>query len=89
MTTSEHSPTEPERQTESTVSLVEQIMAARETVSPELRAKRRRLLEILSGARGPEPSKSVRGARQAPRGSQPRPLEVAAAGRYSQPIQPS
>ena len=39
--------------TESLVSLVEQIMAARETVSPELRAKQRRLLRILVEATVP------------------------------------
>jgi hypothetical protein len=38
---------------ESLVSLVEQIMAARETVSPELRAKQRRLLRILVEANVP------------------------------------
>lgn len=44
---------------ESLVSLVEQIMAARETVSPELRAKRRRLLQILVEAKVPTNPGSV------------------------------
>ena len=38
---------------ESLVSLVEQPMATRETVSPELRAKQRRLLRILGEANLP------------------------------------
>jgi hypothetical protein len=45
---------------ESLVTLVEQIMAARETVSPELRAKQRQLLQILANAGVPLAAASVR-----------------------------
>lgn len=45
--------------TESLPSFVEQIMAAREAVSPELRAKQRRLLRILAEAKAPVDPASV------------------------------
>ena len=44
---------------ESLVSLTEQIILARETVSPELRAKQRRLLRILVKADLPAASAAV------------------------------
>lgn len=46
--------------TESPVSLLEQIMEAKETVSPELRAKQLRLLQILANAKVPSAAASVR-----------------------------